>query len=79
LLHIGSSGSGREAERHRPSGESSSVMSAQSHYDHHQCFVAMSENESDSDGDSDDDEEFMLELRKMSKKSRETIIEMMKS
>jgi hypothetical protein len=54
-------------------------MSAQSHYDHHQCFVAMSENESDSDGDSDDDEEFMLELRKMSKKSRETIIEMMKS
>ncbi|RLM66221.1 uncharacterized protein C2845_PM16G17370 [Panicum miliaceum] len=30
------------------------------------------------DSDSDDDEEFMLELRKMSKKSRETIIEMMK-
>jgi hypothetical protein len=39
----GSSGSGREAERHRPNDESSSACSAQSHYDHHQCFVAMSE------------------------------------
>ncbi|PUZ51049.1 hypothetical protein GQ55_6G138700 [Panicum hallii var. hallii] len=74
----GSSGSEREAERHRPNDESSSVSSAHSHYDHHQCFVAMSEDQSDPDSDSDDDEEFMLELGKMNKKSRETIIEMMK-
>jgi hypothetical protein len=39
----GSSGSGREAERQQPNDESSSISSAQSHYDHHQCFVAMSE------------------------------------
>jgi hypothetical protein len=39
----------------------------------------MSEDESDLDSDSDDDdEEFLLELGKMNKKSRETIIEMMK-
>jgi hypothetical protein len=46
--------------------------------------MAMSEDESDSDSDSDDDEEeeeeeeFMLELGKMNKKNRETIIGMMK-
>ena len=48
---------------------------------HHHCFMAMSEEELnlDSDDDSDDeDEELMLELRKMNKKSRKTIFEMMK-
>ncbi|RLN39972.1 hypothetical protein C2845_PM01G40270 [Panicum miliaceum] len=38
----------------------------------------MSEDESDSDSDSDDEKEFMLELGKMNKKSRETIIRLMK-
>jgi hypothetical protein len=71
-------GSGREAERHQPDDESASASSVQSHYDHHQCFMAISEDEFDSNSDSDDDDEFMLELGKMSKKSRETIIEMMK-
>ena len=52
---------------------------------YHQCFMATAEDSSDSDIDSgsdydsdDDDEELMLELRKVSKKSRETILGLMK-
>ena len=67
--------------------ESASNCSAQSHYGHHQCFMAIAKDNSDSDIDSgsdydydgdDDDEELMLELRKISKKSRETIFGLMK-
>ncbi|RLN24969.1 uncharacterized protein C2845_PM07G11360 [Panicum miliaceum] len=45
------------------------------------CYMAMSKDESDSDSnsdDADDDKEFMLEIGKMNKKNRETIIGMMK-
>ena len=69
------------------------LCSAQSHYVHHQCFMATVEDTSDSDSDSDsncddddddddddeeEEEEFMLELRKLKKKVRTTVFEMMK-
>ena len=65
------------------------LCSAQSHYVHHHCFMATVEDTSDSDSDSDsncddddeeeEEEEFMLELRKLKKKVRTTVFEMMKS
>ena len=72
------------AEIYQSDDESASNGSAQSHYGHHQCFVATAEDNSDLDIDSgsncdnDNDEELMLELRKVSKKSRETILGLMK-
>ncbi|KAG2611289.1 hypothetical protein PVAP13_4KG129105 [Panicum virgatum] len=73
------------AEIYQSDDESASNCSAQSYYGHHQCFMATAEDNSDSNIDSgsdcdsdDDDEELMLELRKVSKKSRETILGLMK-
>ena len=73
------------AEIYQSDDESASNGSAQSHSGHHQCFVATAEDNLDLDIDSgsncdsnDDDEELMLELRKVSKKSKEIIIELMK-
>ena len=81
----GSSGLENNAEICQSDDESASNCSAQLHYGHHQCFMATAEDNSDSDIDSgcdcdsdDDDEELMLELRKVSKKSRETILGLMK-
>ena len=81
----GSSGLENNAEIYQSDDESASNCSAQSHYGHHQCFMATAEDNSDSDIDSgsdydsdDDDEELILELRKVSKKSRETILGLMK-
>jgi hypothetical protein len=76
-MEPGSSGSGRETERHRPSEESTSTSHSGSHLDHHQCFMAIHENKLDSDNDSDD-EELVDKLRKMSNKSQTTIIEIVK-
>ncbi|KAG2548992.1 hypothetical protein PVAP13_9KG195500 [Panicum virgatum] len=80
-----SSGLENNAEIYQSDNESASNCSAQSHYGHHQYFMATAEDNSDSDIDSgsdcdsdDDDEELMLELRKVSKKSRETIPGLMK-
>ncbi|KAG2600773.1 hypothetical protein PVAP13_5KG542507 [Panicum virgatum] len=82
---LGSFGLKNNAEICQSDDESASNCSAQSHYGHHQCFMAIAEDNSDSDIDSgsdcdsdDDDEELMLELRKISKKSRETIFGLMK-
>ncbi|RLN12681.1 hypothetical protein C2845_PM09G09960 [Panicum miliaceum] len=78
----GSSGFGRKDERYRPNDESTSVSHSQSQDDHYQCFMAMSEDESNSDSDNasdDEDEEFMLELGKMSKRSRIMVTDMMKN
>ena len=82
---LGSSGLENNAEICQSDDESASNCSAQSHYGHHQCFMAIAKDNSDSDIDSgsdcdsdDDDEELMLELRKISKKSRETIFGLMK-
>ena len=73
------------AELYQSDDESASNGPAQSHYGHHQCFMATAEDNPDLDIDSgsncdsdDDDEELMLELRKVSKKSRETILGLMK-
>ncbi|KAG2637662.1 hypothetical protein PVAP13_2NG531700 [Panicum virgatum] len=81
----GSSGLENNAEIYQSDDESTSNCSAQSHYGHHQCFMATAEDNSDSDIDSgsdcdsdDDDEELILELRKISKKSREIILGLMK-
>ena len=80
-----SSGLENNAEIYQSDDESASNYSTQSHYGHHQCFMATAKDNSDSDIDSgsdcdsdDDDEELMLELRKISKKSRETIFGLMK-
>ncbi|KAG2642766.1 hypothetical protein PVAP13_2KG243900, partial [Panicum virgatum] len=80
-----SSGLENNAEIYQSDDESVSNCSAQSHYGHHQWFMAIAEDNSDSDIDSgsncdsdDDDEELILELRKVSKKSRETILGLMK-
>ena len=82
---LGSSGLENNAEICQSDDESASNCSAQSHYGHHQCFMAIAKDNSDSDIDSgsdcdsdDDDEDLMLELRKVSKKSRETILGLMK-
>jgi hypothetical protein len=72
-----SSGSGREAERHWPSEESTTECHSGSHLGHHQCFMAIHEDDSVSDSDSDG-EELVNELRKMSNRSQTTIIEMVK-
>jgi len=81
----GSSGLENNAEIYQSDDESASNGSAQSHYGHHQCFVATAEDNTDLDINSgsncdsdDDDEKLMLELRKVSKKSRETILGLMK-
>jgi len=73
------------AEIYQSEDESAINCSTQSHYGHHQCFMATAEDNSDSNIDNgsdcdsdDDDEELMLELRKISKKSRETIFGLMK-
>ncbi|KAG2561824.1 hypothetical protein PVAP13_8KG231300 [Panicum virgatum] len=80
-----SSGLENNAEIYQSNDESASNGSAQSHYGNHQCFVATAEDNTDLDIDNgsncdsdDDDEELMLELRKVSKKSRETILGLMK-
>jgi len=72
---LGSSGLENNAEICQSDDESASNCSAQSHYGHHQCFMAIAKDNSDSDIDSgsdcdsnDDDEELILELRKVSKK-----------
>ena len=64
----GSSGLENNAEIYQSDDESASNGSAQSHYGHHQCFVATAEDNLDLDIDSrsncdndDDDEELMLE------------------
>ena len=76
--------SGFDTEICQSNDESTSTYSAQSHYDHHQCFMATTEDTSDSDNDSDcdsdndDNEELMLELKKIDQRVRRTVIEMMK-
>ncbi|KAG2630139.1 hypothetical protein PVAP13_3KG494901 [Panicum virgatum] len=65
----GSSGLENNAEIYQSNDESASNCSTQSHYD--------IDSGSDCDSD-DDDEELMFELRKVSKKSRETILGLMK-
>ena len=66
------------AEIYQSEDESASNGSAQSHYGHHQCFVATTEDNTDLDIDSgsncdsdDDDEELMLELRKVSRAGKQ--------
>ncbi|KAG2641351.1 hypothetical protein PVAP13_2KG177000 [Panicum virgatum] len=65
----GSSGFRSNAEIYQSDDESASTCSDQSHYSHHQCFMVTTEEKSDSDSESGSD---------LSKKSRETILGLMK-
>jgi len=75
---LGSSGLENNAEICQSDDESASNCSAQSHYGHHQCFIATAEDNSDSnidsgsdcDSDDDENEELMHELGKLDKRVR---------